>query len=233
MASAAPPPRIYIDNLFGVGYIGVVVAGALWGVTVVQTWYYYANYPKDNKWLKLLVAATLFLDTTHQALISHSIYYYVVTNYNNPAGLADMVWSIILEVSFTGLTGLLVQGFLTYRCWRMTNKNYFVAVVIGLVVLYEFFASLVFTILAMQLKTWARLPRIKGLSMSINVSGALGSLLIAAVLVITLNNARTGFRRHVSFHLLLPPRRHIIYLTRGQSPMQIGYNDQQTDYFCR
>ena len=34
-------PQLVLDNTFGALFIGVVVAGALWGVTCSQTFIYY------------------------------------------------------------------------------------------------------------------------------------------------------------------------------------------------
>ncbi|PPR02912.1 hypothetical protein CVT26_009771 [Gymnopilus dilepis] len=55
---------------------------------------------------KLLVSAVWGFETIHQALITHTIYYYLITNYNNPNALDHLVWygevhrSILLEVLF-------------------------------------------------------------------------------------------------------------------------------------
>jgi len=79
-------------------------------------------------------------------LISHTVYHYLITNFGNFAALDNMVWSILLEVLFNGLIGLLVQSFLTLRVWRLSNHNIgLTALIIGLV-LGEFVCSVVFTI---------------------------------------------------------------------------------------
>ncbi|EDR02279.1 uncharacterized protein LACBIDRAFT_309640 [Laccaria bicolor S238N-H82] len=112
----------------------------LYGVSCVQTWYYFNRYSKvpetvcfaarfifmvvqDVWYIKALVGGVWFFDSVHQMLISHTVYYYVISNYNNPAILTNMVWSILLEVLFNGFIGFLVQMFLTLRVWRCTDAT--------------------------------------------------------------------------------------------------------------
>ncbi|KAF8913735.1 hypothetical protein CPB84DRAFT_1840537 [Gymnopilus junonius] len=142
----------HIDNTFGAAYIGVVVAGMLYGVSFVQTWYYFLKYRQDVWYIKTLVAAVWMFETVHQALISHTVYYYVITNYNSPDTLGKIVWSVLLEVLFNvrrqliarflpakidpqGLIGLLVQSFLTLRVWRLSGNNVPLTMVVGTLVL--------------------------------------------------------------------------------------------------
>ncbi|PPQ75535.1 hypothetical protein CVT26_012525 [Gymnopilus dilepis] len=77
---------------FGAAYIGVVVAGMLYGVSFVQTWYYFMKYRQDVWYIKTLVSAVWIFETVHQALISHTVYHYVITNYNNADTLGYIVW---------------------------------------------------------------------------------------------------------------------------------------------
>ncbi|KAG5723755.1 hypothetical protein E4T56_gene2209 [Termitomyces sp. T112] len=184
-----------VDNTMGAALIGVFFAGILYGVSCVQTWYYFDKYQKDVWYIKALVGCTWTFDTIHQALISHTVYTYVITNYNNPARLDDMVWSILLEVLFNGFICLLVQGFLTLRVWRLSNHNVPLLLVIMSLVLSEFGCSFVFTIKALKLKTWVQLEQLKGLSMVVNILAALGDGLIAGTLCYFLQRSRTGFKK--------------------------------------
>lgn len=112
-----------VDNTMGASLIGVICAAMLYGVSCVQTWYYFNRYSKDVWYIKALVGGVWFFDSVHQMLISHTVYYYVISNYNNPAILTNMVWSILLEVLFNGFIGFLVQMFLTLRVWRCTDAT--------------------------------------------------------------------------------------------------------------
>ncbi|KAF7331775.1 hypothetical protein MKEN_00057400 [Mycena kentingensis (nom. inval.)] len=185
-----------LDNTIGSSFVGVVAAATLYGVSCVQTWYYFNRYGSTDVWyIKALVAVVFVFDTVHQALISHTVYWYTITNYANPTALSQLVWSILLEVLFNGLIGLIVQGFLTMRVWRLSNRNVGLTLIAGSLVLAEFACSVAFTIQSMKLETWQELGQLKPLSMTVNVLGAGGDFVIAMFLVFYLRRSRTGFRK--------------------------------------
>ncbi|KAJ8085554.1 hypothetical protein PM082_004372 [Marasmius tenuissimus] len=59
---------VSIDKLFGPMLIGALIAAILYGVTSVQTYFYYKSYSNDTKRLQFLVATIWALDTAHVAL---------------------------------------------------------------------------------------------------------------------------------------------------------------------
>ncbi|KAJ7162569.1 hypothetical protein C8R43DRAFT_301230 [Mycena crocata] len=185
-----------IDNTMGAALVGVIGAAGLYGVSAVQTVYYFNRYGSTDIWyIKALVASVFVFDTIHQGLISHTVYWYVIRNYGHPEALANLVWSILLEVLFNGLIGLIVQSFLTMRVWRLSNRNIALTAVTASLVLAEFGCSVVFTIQSLQLETWEQLSQLKGLSMSVNVLGAFADFVIAIILVLYLRRSRTGFKK--------------------------------------
>ncbi|KIM83937.1 hypothetical protein PILCRDRAFT_818965 [Piloderma croceum F 1598] len=184
-----------IDDTMGAAFIGVVVAASLWGVSCVQVWYYYTMYPKDAWYLKLLVAAVLIFDTIHQMLITHTLYTYLVSNFDNPLELGNLVWSLLVEVLFNGCTALLVQCFLTFRVWKLSNKSYILTGAVFLLVLAEFVSVVVYVIKSLKMTTFAELTKLKDLSMAVNALAAAGDVLIAVVLCYMLQKSRTSFKR--------------------------------------
>jgi len=175
--------------------IGVVVSAALYGVTCIQTWYYYGRYPQDPWHIKLLVAAVLISDSCHQALISHTVYTYLVTEFGVPDALGKIVWSLIVEVFFNGFTALFVQSFLAMRVYRLSNKSWLATGAVMILVTGEFILVLAYAFQALHFKTFAQLATLKSLSMSVNAVAAAGDVLIAAFLCTLLQRSRTGFRR--------------------------------------
>ncbi|TFK69152.1 hypothetical protein BDN72DRAFT_897544 [Pluteus cervinus] len=190
---------------------GEHVAVRLYGVSCVQTWYYFNRYRADALYIKILVGSVLannsfkktyttqvgtvwFADSVHQGLISHTVYYYVISHYDDPSRLAHVVWSILLEVSLNAFIGLLVQGFLTWRIWRLSDRNRVLTVVIVILVLSGFACSIIFTVQSMRLDTWVQLTELKGLSMAVNVLAAATDVVIAGVLFYYLHRCRTGFK---------------------------------------
>ncbi|EPQ50151.1 hypothetical protein GLOTRDRAFT_141615 [Gloeophyllum trabeum ATCC 11539] len=195
VAIQAVAPHFVLDNTMGAMFVGVIVAATLYGVSCVQTWFYYNHYRNDLWHIKLLVAASFISDTIHQALISHTMYTYVVTNFANPAILQRLVWSLLVEVLFNGFTALMVQVFFTIRIWKLSERNVPITVSVLLLVLAEFGAVIAYTIKSLTLETFAELELLKGLSMSVNGLAAAGDVAIAIVLCTMLHRSRTGFRQ--------------------------------------
>ncbi|KAH6915205.1 hypothetical protein BKA70DRAFT_569271 [Coprinopsis sp. MPI-PUGE-AT-0042] len=184
-----------VDNTMGASLVGVICASVLYGVSCVQTWYYFTHYSKDAFYIKCLVTAVWVFDTIHEILISHTVYYYVVSNFDNASNLHKLVWSILLEVLFNGLIGLLVQGFLALRVWKLSEGNVPLTVVISLLVLAEFACSAAFTVESLKLRTWEDLASLKGLSISVNIIGVVADVIIAGALFFFLHRSRTGFKK--------------------------------------
>ncbi|KAF8649291.1 hypothetical protein AX16_005895 [Volvariella volvacea WC 439] len=188
------PAELELGNTFGAALVGVIVAATLHGVSCVQAWYYYTH--QTDPWaVKLLVGAVMLFDSVHQALISHTVYTYLVTNFNDPTRLGTIVWSIIVEVLFNGFTALLVQSFLTMRVWRLSNRNPWVTTLVLVLVLGEFGCVVAFTAMAIHFRTFEELATLKDLSIIVNALAAAGDVLIAGTLCTLLHCSRTGFHR--------------------------------------
>ncbi|GLB33468.1 hypothetical protein LshimejAT787_0103520 [Lyophyllum shimeji] len=191
----ADGPTLVVDNTMGASLVGVICAAILYGVSCVQTWYYFDKYRGDVWYIKTLVCGIWIFDSIHQGLISHTVYTYLITNYNNPEVLGNMVWSILLEVLFNAFIGFFVQGFLTLRVWRLSGGNVPLIVLTVSLVVAEFGCSVAFTIHSMKLVTWEQLAELKGLSMAVNILAAVTDALIAGALCFFLHRSRTGFRK--------------------------------------
>ncbi|KAJ7460741.1 hypothetical protein FB451DRAFT_1270178 [Mycena latifolia] len=184
----------FLDDTFGVCFIGVVIAAELHGVACVQAWYYFTH--QNDGWpLKLYVITVLCLDTVHQALITHTVYIYLITNYNNPPQLNNLLWSLLVEVLFNGLTALLVQSFLTVRIWRLSKRNKWLTGTALSLVLAEFGCVLAYVGMSLRLHTFAEITRLKALSIAVNALAASGDVFITSILCFLLLRSRTGFKR--------------------------------------
>ncbi|KAI1792960.1 hypothetical protein LXA43DRAFT_300493 [Ganoderma leucocontextum] len=184
---------VLLDNTVGVLLISVVLSGALWGVFCSQVLYYYIRYPGDPLSIKLLVGAVTASDTIHQGLITHSIYWYLVTEYGNPNALALLVKSIVVEVIFQCITGFLVQGYYTICVWRLSKGKLYVVIPVAAMVLAEFALSIAYSVIALsRLVTFRDLVQIKALSACMNIFAAVPDVAIAATLCTILYQSRTG-----------------------------------------
>ncbi|EIN10381.1 hypothetical protein PUNSTDRAFT_112238 [Punctularia strigosozonata HHB-11173 SS5] len=181
-------------------------------VSCSQAFFYFTRYSAHDAWyLRYLVLACLVFDTTHQALITHTIYIYLVRHFNDPANLGRLVWSLLVEVLFNAMVTVLVQmwrllslydgisltqaRFYVFRIWRLSNRNVWITAPVVTFVVAEFGAALAYTSLSLQLEDFQQLEKLKPLSITVNGLAAGGDLLIAIVLCVMLHTSRTGFKK--------------------------------------
>ncbi|KAK6980641.1 hypothetical protein R3P38DRAFT_2808900 [Favolaschia claudopus] len=88
-----------LDNLLGAWLLGVIFSAVLFGVTCLQIFLYFTKYgTRDSVFLRIFVIFLFALDTVHLALVSHSIYHTVVTNFGDYVALRKAPWSLLVEV---------------------------------------------------------------------------------------------------------------------------------------
>ncbi|KAH9931602.1 uncharacterized protein BXZ73DRAFT_101515, partial [Epithele typhae] len=163
-----------LDETMGMLVIGVLIAGVLYGVSCSQMYFYFSRYSRDPMYMKLLVVGVWASDTVHQVLISHALYWYLVTHYGQPAALTRLAPTIIVEVVVQAVTGLLVQCFFAVRIYRLSRKNWYLTVLVGLLIAAEFAVSTAYTAKALRFKSYTELNEVKVLSISINAFAAAG-----------------------------------------------------------
>ncbi|KAJ6617576.1 hypothetical protein B0H10DRAFT_2033041 [Mycena sp. CBHHK59/15] len=175
-----------LDTTFGACLIAVIIAAE-----------YYYTHQQDGWPLKLLVAAMMCLETTHQAMITHSIYTYLVTDFNNllPSTTSS-------EVVVNGLVTLLAQSLIfhintiiNHQIFTVSMGNRWITAAALLFVLSEFvYVSnpIPWTSFA---QTFTSGPHVENLVIAVETLAASGDLFIAGTLSFILLRSRTGFSR--------------------------------------
>ncbi|KAH9853821.1 hypothetical protein C2E23DRAFT_867811 [Lenzites betulinus] len=154
-------------------------------VSCSQMYYYFTRYRSDPWSIKLLVTAVWVSDSIHQALISHSIYWYLITEYGVPGAPLQIAETIIIEVFFNSFTSLFVQSFFAARIWKLSGGKLVLVIPVVVLVAGEFGN--------MALGSFLDAYKVKGLSISMNALAAAGDVTIAAILCTILHKSRTGF----------------------------------------
>ncbi|KAI0647868.1 hypothetical protein C8Q79DRAFT_536157 [Trametes meyenii] len=131
---AGPPPptaggpsaSLGLGDSFGVMLLSTIIAAAMYGLTVLQTLFYYEKFPKDSWMLKTTVAIVWILDTVTIVLDSHAIYYYLIVNFNNPSALLNQVWSVQVEILVTFSAVVIVQLFFVVRIYQLRPYAWYI-----------------------------------------------------------------------------------------------------------
>jgi hypothetical protein len=84
--------------------------------------FYFQTYPSDRKFLKYLVTGIWILDTLSLLFVSHSTYTWLVIDYDDPAGLNKVIWSIASEPLCSATIAFIVQTFMAYRIYILKPK---------------------------------------------------------------------------------------------------------------
>jgi len=174
--------------------IGVIISAALYGVCALQALIYFIKYKRDSWFLKTLVSITVLFDSIHIVFITHTVYYYLVSNFHAEERLEFVTWSVIMEALFTGVNGAIVQTFYAYRVWCL-SRSYVITSVILFLILATVGSGTAWVIMGMQIRTYKELLHISPLTITINALSTTVDVIIASSLCLLLNRARTGFKK--------------------------------------
>ncbi|KAJ3859215.1 hypothetical protein EV359DRAFT_51184 [Lentinula novae-zelandiae] len=193
-----------LDNTMGAMLVGIIVSAVLYGISLVQTLFYFNRYRDDAWYLKSLVAITVLFDTIHLCFISHTSnpsFPYVreqpclLSLFSDNEQLDFMIWCVLTrQIMDCGRLSDFIISFYTVRVWRLSKKNHVLAVVIMLIVLAQTGKFLHLKEILLQLSTFQQLLGISDLTISINALSTAADVIIAASLCFLLAQSRTGFK---------------------------------------
>jgi len=111
-----------LDQTFGALYIAGSIGMVMYGITILQTYFYFVvYYVNDPIKLKILVTSAWLLDTLHSALVAHFNYYYLVSSFGNPMNLQDGVGSFFASDVVVFLINLLVKCFYVTQIYQLST----------------------------------------------------------------------------------------------------------------
>ncbi|KLO13221.1 hypothetical protein SCHPADRAFT_904406 [Schizopora paradoxa] len=179
--------------------LGPIVCGTFasvfaYGIMVVQCHFYFQWYKNDKIYVKLVVVTLLILDTVGVALNVAGVYKYVVSSFDDIAGVANANFGIISYPILTGVTAFIVQCFFGRRIRILTGSTA-ISIIIYIASFVQLLAAIGTSIAGSLIHKLDKFDSTKTISL-VWLSGSLVTdLLIAVALVICLHNSRTGFDR--------------------------------------
>ncbi|KAJ7614795.1 hypothetical protein FB45DRAFT_248155 [Roridomyces roridus] len=176
-----------LDATVGAISICYALAWGLYGALSMQTFSYFQKFPKDS------VTSLWFLETLQLIFIGHVLYFWLITNYNNPAALVDSIWCIGILV--TNLIVLIVELFFTYRVYILSGRNWILSGIIVLLAFSYFGFQIVGKVRMFQLKKTSLFFEFQWIASAGLASASVADILIAGSLCYYLAKSRTGLRR--------------------------------------
>ncbi|KAI0777659.1 hypothetical protein BD413DRAFT_186098 [Trametes elegans] len=110
-----------LDDTLGDTLIGVILSSCLYGITIIHTYTFFSRSTDDPRALKCMIALLWLLDTSHEVFISHAVYTYAVTDFNNGVALLWVIWSSSGAVMASSLNNHIVRSFFCYRIWVLSH----------------------------------------------------------------------------------------------------------------
>ncbi|KAG8957927.1 hypothetical protein FRC03_009685 [Tulasnella sp. 419] len=114
------------EGLFGPWLIGNCFDWMFTGVMLFQAQTYFKLFPNDARWIKYLVIIVVILSCLKTFQGFMLIWTQMVARAGDWRTVAGGTWWIWIEPTASQLLSFAAEAFFVYRCFRLTNKNYFV-----------------------------------------------------------------------------------------------------------
>ncbi|KAK7039355.1 hypothetical protein R3P38DRAFT_3261724 [Favolaschia claudopus] len=135
-----------VKQLFATSFIGFSIATTLYGISCLQAYLYYRNYPKDHLLLKSTVALLWVLDTLCTIFVAHSLYTYFVLNFGkNPTVDLVIPWSFTTEKFLVTLITFVAQLFYARTIWK-SSENWIITGSVTVIAVVTFALGIVTTV---------------------------------------------------------------------------------------
>lgn len=182
------------DLVIGVLLLGLFFNTYLYGLVTYQFIVYRNTKFNDPVWLKSVVGTLFILDTVHSAVAVYAGWELCVTNYDNPASLAYVSWTIPFTAVATSCAAIVTQFFLGHRVLMLT-KNKILAGLIGLLSVLGFIFGVYAGIYSGILHEVAKFAPLNPFVTCWLTFQTSADLIITFVLSFVLGRSKTGFRR--------------------------------------
>ncbi|CAL1703702.1 unnamed protein product [Somion occarium] len=194
--AAAPEPTV--DGLLGGLVICFCFVFMLYGVTVTQSYVYMLNCKDDPKWMKLLVATVLILESLHSAFAMRFLYYSVIIAFGSVELVGQIDWSLGPVILLENAIVAAVEGFFIRRMWILSNHSYVLTFGTAFLLCARIGCHTTAAVFALTSGTWADFQAAPGPNITVEVSNALSAAvdaIIATSMIYYLHRGQSGQAR--------------------------------------
>ncbi|KZT28614.1 hypothetical protein NEOLEDRAFT_1129450, partial [Neolentinus lepideus HHB14362 ss-1] len=106
---------------------GLAMMFVLYGISILQVYFYYMTYPEDRRLIKLYVRALITrfsLDTACMGMVSHALYVLLVDRWGNISGLLTFPKTFTLEYMISCIITFMVQCWFAQRVYMVSKWRY-------------------------------------------------------------------------------------------------------------
>ncbi|KAJ7231963.1 hypothetical protein C8J57DRAFT_178263 [Mycena rebaudengoi] len=114
---------VSLHKAIGGPLLGTYLNSCLFLIELCQGIYYFRHMNNDSWIMKTVAASVVFIDAVGTVATCISVYLYAVTHWGDFSYLQIQNWPIVVHFIATGIVGTMVQGFMLYRFWRMTQHS--------------------------------------------------------------------------------------------------------------
>ncbi|KAK0475820.1 hypothetical protein IW261DRAFT_459606 [Armillaria novae-zelandiae] len=123
-----PAPIPLLGVTFGAPLVGIILSSILFGIFILQSIWYFKQYPDDWWPYRLAVAVIFVLDTLELSVSAHALYFLLIETriVGNLLTLDQfhMIWSCKLRAVFGTLIKVMVQTIYALRLWKVRQYLY-------------------------------------------------------------------------------------------------------------
>ncbi|CAE6432853.1 unnamed protein product [Rhizoctonia solani] len=184
-----------MDLSLGPILLGTIVNVWLYGIMVTQTTMYYVAFPRDHRWIKMLVAYMFFVDTLNTIFDVGLVWKYTITLFGwGHSKDSRFIVVILSEPVMTVMISSTTQGFFAWRVAKLTGQAW-MGWAIATSAVIQFFAGLATTIGTFIVKDFGRFQELRPPVIIWLALSALTDIVITSILSWYLHTHRTGFSK--------------------------------------
>ncbi|KAF8074572.1 hypothetical protein FPV67DRAFT_587580 [Lyophyllum atratum] len=185
-----------LDRKLGAAFLGNLVAAILYGITCIQALKFFRKkHADDSLPFRALILFLWSLDTTQVALVTHALYYYLISSYGDISTTESAVWSIISQVFIICTSDLVIRCLFARRVWLLTNRNKYFLACIVLPSLLSFATGCAAAGRAFEIRIFESMTSISYLFYLSLAAGVVSDILIAGHLCLSLWQRRTSMNK--------------------------------------
>ncbi|CAE6426753.1 unnamed protein product [Rhizoctonia solani] len=183
-----------MDLLLGPILLGTIVNIWLYGIMTIQTTMYYVAFPRDHRWIKILVAYMFTVDTLNSIFNIGLVWKYTITLFGDYERIQTSSWWFNVEPVMTVMISSATQSFFAWRIAKLTGHAW-MGWAIAFSALVQFFGGTATSIGTFIVRDFARFQELRVPVIIWLTLSALTDVVITGILSWYLHTHRTGFSK--------------------------------------